>query len=272
MYRVLLPVDENEKRSLQQAKYVARLTDAATDVETTILTVVRSDELADDGEETFAENGAAVTAADHLEHADVSVQRRAVGGRVSEEIIRVADEMDADELVMGGRKRSGVAQVLLGSTTQDVALSTERPVTITGERTTLGEGPRTVLVPVDASEDRAMDQVEYVAQLPGDHAEMEVTVFTVFRHQDYKGAPPHEFEEVDAAVHAADSLEEEGFTVERVAIGGEVAHEILEAAEEADVDGIVVGGRKRSGVQKVLLGSTVQDVILSAERPVTVTG
>jgi nucleotide-binding universal stress UspA family protein len=57
-----------------------------------------------------------------------------------------------------------------------------------------------------------------------------------------------------------------------VAIGGEVAHEILEAAEEADIDDIVMGGRKRSGVQKVLLGSTVQDVILSAERPVTVTG
>ncbi|MFB6229138.1 MAG: universal stress protein, partial [Halobacteriales archaeon] len=98
------------------------------------------------------------------------------------------------------------------------------------------------------------------------------TVYHVFPHQDYKGAPPHGFSEVDAATEAADLLADEGIPVERVAEGGEVARSILDVAEELDVDSIVMGGRKRSGVQKVLLGSTTQDVMLSAERPITITG
>nr|WP_197427964.1 universal stress protein [Halogeometricum sp. CBA1124] len=54
--------------------------------------------------------------------------------------------------------------------------------------------------------------------------------------------------------------------------GGEVERKILRTADERDADGIVMGGRKRSGVQKVLLGSVALDVMLSADRPVTLTG
>lgn len=93
-----------------------------------------------------------------------------------------------------------------------------------------------VLVPVDKDENRALHQAKYVAGLPGAGEEVE------------------------------------GVSVERVSVGGEVARKILDTAEELDADCLIMGGRKRSGVQKVLLGSTVQDVILSTERPVTITG
>lgn len=129
-----------------------------------------------------------------------------------------------------------------------------------------------VLVPVDRDVDRAMHQARYVASLPNASANVEATVLFVFPHLDYEGAPTHEFEEVDAAVEAADFLDDEGISVERVAEGGEVARTILEHADRLDAHSIVMGGRKRSGVQSVLLGSTVQDVLLSADRPVTVTG
>lgn len=129
-----------------------------------------------------------------------------------------------------------------------------------------------VLMPVDRDVDRALAQARYVANLPHAAEGVEATVLFVFPHQDYKGAPPHEFEEVDAAVETADHLAEAGVAVDRVAVGGEVVETVLDTAEELDTDGIVMGGRKRSGVQKVLLGSTSRDAMLSAKRPVTITG
>lgn len=272
MYSTLIPVDTNEARAFQQARYVSRLPDASENVEATVLYVVPPDEFSEADEVEFEEVGAAVQAADHLEDAGVDVTRTVDDGGVPQEIVRTANEMEADEIVVGGRKRSGISQVLLGSTAQDVLLSAEKPVTITGENVVLGEGIRQLLVPVDTSVERARNQAEYLANLPGAPESVEATVFFVFPHQDYKGAPPHEFEEIDAAVTAADYLEDEGISVERVAIGGEVGSKILEAAEERNVDSVVMGGRKRSGLTSVILGSTTQDIMLSAERPITLTG
>ena len=267
MYRVLVPVDRNANRARHQAQYVARLPDADSAVAATVLYVAPPDTFTAVDEVSFSEVAAAVAAADDLEAAGVKVDRRVDDGGVSSAIVQAIDDLDADEVVMGGRKRSGVTKVLLGSIVQDVMLATDRPVTITGERVSLGEGTRRVLVPVDRNETRARRQAQYVTNLPGAPASVEATVFYVFPHQDYAGAPPHEFAEVDAAVAAADELEAAG-----VAEGGEVARHILATADDLDADGIVMGGRKRSGVQKVLLGSTVQDVLLSAGQPVTLTG
>jgi nucleotide-binding universal stress UspA family protein len=271
MYEILLPVDRDTKRAAHQARYVSHLPDADGAVEATVLHVVPPRRFGETGSVEFEDVDAAVRAADLLEDAGVAVTRRVDDGGVSERIVRAADELGADEVVVGGRKRSGVAKVLLGSTVQDVLLSADRPVTVTGESVTFGGGPWHVLVPVDGSGERARHQAAYVAGLP-DAGNVEATVLHVFRHQDYTGAPPHEFEDVEAAVVAAERLEEAGVAVERLATGGEVARSILDAAEDHDVDSIVVGGRKQSGVAKVLLGSTAQDVLLSATYPVTLTG
>lgn len=264
MYRVLVPVDRDAERSYHQAKYVERLADDGGDIEVTVLHV--ADEV------DFGEVAGAADAADMLEDAGLAVERVVDDGSVTEEILRTGRDRDVDEVVMAGRKRSGVSQVLLGSTVQDVVLSAERPVTVTGAEAALGDGIREVLLAVDRDVERARHQARYVASLPHAPDGVNVTVYYVYPHQDYKGAPEHEFSDVDAAVDAAEMLEDEGFAVERVVEGGEVVRSILGTAEELDVDSVVVGGRKRSGVQKVLLGSIAQDVVLSAERPVTVTG
>jgi nucleotide-binding universal stress UspA family protein len=272
MYSVLVPVDRSEERAFHQAQYVSRLPDAPDGVEATVLYVQPPDEFSDADSVAFADIDAAVGAANLLEGEGVSVTRTVDDGGVSDQIVRSAADLEADEIVMGGRKRSGVSRVLLGSTVQDVMLSAERPVTITSETAVPSGGIRRVLVPVDADVERAHHQAAYISGLPRAAETVEATVLVVFRHQDYKGAPPHGFEEVDAAIEAADALEDEGIPVERVAIGAEVARTILDVAAERDADSIVMGGRKRSGLQEVLLGSITQDVMLSAERPVTLTG
>jgi nucleotide-binding universal stress UspA family protein len=271
MYNVLIPVDRQRERTASQAEYVERLASVGEPVEATVLHVVPPARFERSGDVEFEAVDAAVAAADVLSEAGVTVDRVVGDGTVANEIVRVAEDRDTDEIVVGGRKRSGLVRVVLGSTVHDLLLSTDRPVTVTDASAALGRGQRRLVLAVDRDTTRALHQANYVAGLP-DPAGIEATVLHVFPHQDYSGAPPHEFAEVGAAVKTADRLEEVGVSVDRVAIGGEVARTILRAAEEREADGIVVGGRKRSGVQEVVMGSTAMDLLLSAQRPVTVTG
>lgn len=127
-------------------------------------------------------------------------------------------------------------------------------------------------MPVDMTEDRVMRQAEYVTGRPMPMAEVAVRVLYVFPREDASHSDTQGFETNGAAVAAADELEEAGATVERVVETGTVSRQIIEHAEDMDADEILMGGRKRSGVSKVLLGSTASDVIHSTERPVIITG
>lgn len=58
------------------------------------------------------------------------------------------------------------------------------------------------------------------------------------------------------------------YEVKRFARGASPADDLLQCAEDEDVDLIVIGIRRRSPVGKLLLGSNAQDVILKANCPV----
>lgn len=133
-----------------------------------------------------------------------------------------------------------------------------------------------ILMPVDASEERALEQAAFVASLPDAANSVEVLVLFVFHGE--AEAMPEELEQfasterIGSVRRATEYLEERDVEVRHLEESGDTAEGIIAEAEREDVDLIVVGGRKRSPASKVLFGSITQSVLLNAERPVVVTG
>jgi len=68
---------------------------------------------------------------------------------------------------------------------------------------------------------------------------------------------------------ATEAIEEAGVEADEiVGLVGKPSQRVLEYAEDVDAEYVVVGGRKRSSVGKVLFGSVTQSILLNAECPV----
>ena len=266
VYTVLLPVDRNETHGLNQSRYVSRFLNVGSDLTVIVHHVAGSEALP-----PFESIQPAVDVATRLEAGGIDVTRLLTRGGISQEIMRVAEAQSVDEIVIGGRRRRDVSVWLLGSTARDVTLSAHRPVTIIGDMGTGPSGQRTVLLPVDDDEQRVRRQVEFVTTLPNAPS-IQVVVCHVFESQDFDSATAHSFDDTRAAVEAADRLESAGHPVDRVGVGGELPRAILDQARRHEADAIVMGGRKRTGIQQAVFGSRVQEVLVSTERPVTIVG
>jgi len=152
MYRVLLPVDQNEARARAQVAAVLELPVAAGDLVVDVVHVHKDISSIDAGwaagdsfSETFAEEmadevhdtdrlpasvDAAVDALDSSGH-QFAVHERS--GEPAAEILAFASEHDSNAIVLGGSRRSSVGKVLFGSVVQAVILESDRPVTVVPE-------------------------------------------------------------------------------------------------------------------------------------------
>lgn len=133
-----------------------------------------------------------------------------------------------------------------------------------------------VLVPVDDDVDRALAQAEYVSDLPSANEEVEAILLFVFQGDSEE--LPDELKQfnnagrVQSVRRAREHLEDADVDTVVREDSGDTTQDIIDDAEENDVDAIVLGGRKRSPAGKAIFGSVTQSVILNTERPVVVTG
>ncbi|WP_436344614.1 universal stress protein [Natronorubrum sp. FCH18a] len=150
MYRVLLPIDENDARARAQAESI--LENPAAD-ECTVDVLYVHDEVSEPNaewaaggfSETYVEEmseavrnaqrlpNSIETAVDILESGDVECSLDETTGEPPEAILEFADERDSDAIVLGIGNRSPVGKVLFGSVAQAVILASDRPVTVVPE-------------------------------------------------------------------------------------------------------------------------------------------
>lgn len=139
MYRILVPIGEDERRARAGADVVTDLPGPTEELDVTLLNVFEGFEVSGEGESISSDDlydesafPSSVTAVeDRLEADGIRVSKRREHGDPAEEILAVATEIDADAIVMSGRKRSPTGKVLFGSITQSVLLGADRPVTVT---------------------------------------------------------------------------------------------------------------------------------------------
>ncbi|WP_336325451.1 universal stress protein [Halovenus sp. HT40] len=139
----------------------------------------------------------------------------------------------------------------------------------------------TVLVAYDGS-DPSQAAVEYAIE---EHADKEIVLLRVVEvasgmtdaginmiQERFREKPEKVKKEArnKVAEEIADLFEEAGLDFETAIVFGAPAKEIVNYAEEYDIDQIVIGNHGRSGVSRVLLGSVGEKVVRRAPMPVTV--
>ena len=148
MYRVLLPLDDDESRARAQAEAVGDLPAADEAIRVDVLHV-HGEVTAPDAEwaaggfseeyaEEMAENvrnvqrlpNSVEAAVDVLEAAGVEYAIHETSGEPPEKILEAADELDSDSIVLGVGERSPVGKVVFGSVAQAVILASDRPVMV----------------------------------------------------------------------------------------------------------------------------------------------
>ncbi|WP_225335191.1 universal stress protein [Halomicrobium urmianum] len=124
MYQIVAGIDTSEERAAAAADAITDLPLEDDSVRVTLLHAFD-----DDGEEVPVEEVPSVQRARNaLDEAGIEATCAGATGDPADAIMERADDVDADMIVVAGRKRTPAGKVLFGSVTQSVILGTDRPV------------------------------------------------------------------------------------------------------------------------------------------------
>jgi nucleotide-binding universal stress UspA family protein len=206
----------------------------------------------------------------------IAVEYRTAEGDAAREILRVADEIEADLIVTGTHGRTGLRRLLAGSVAATVLVKARCSVLAlrAGHRAHQTDAMQTILHPTDFS--RASEVALKVARsLAGDHGARLIVLHVVpldiyvdgrmaagIDTRDYRDSLDRLRQRLDGPdlKHPVETRLGRGFEGE----------EILREAEELACDLIVMGTHSRTGLRRVLMGNTAESVLPKANCPVLV--
>lgn len=200
------------------------------------------------------------------------------GGYPAREILAVADEMEADLVVIGTHGRGGVEHLLLGSVAEKVVRKARCPVMVVPPSAQGGADVRfaRILCPIDGSESSA-DAVSYAVSLAREtdgQLILLAVVEPVPSGGEFGSLDTEEFQRIGEA-HAQTILTaaltpavREWCQHEEVVAHGKASERVLAIAADRHADVIVMGVRGRGAIDMMAFGSTTNDVIRRATCPV----
>ncbi len=215
------------------------------------------------------------------ETGDVRIVAVARDGNPAAEIVRMAESMPANLIVLGTHGRSGFERLVLGSVTERILRKAVCPVLTVPRRApdVVPAGPilyKRILCAVDFAP-TSMRALKYAVAL-AQEADARLTVVHVlepgiFEPIPMSGAelPPRDLNMRAVAMRRLhDAIAEEVRTyadVHEVVLSGKGYREILRQAEEDHTDLIVVGAHG-GGIGAVAFGSTTNQIVRQATCPV----
>lgn len=213
-----------------------------------------------------------------LRGAGLVVETELVSEPIAGGVLAAAKAHGADLLVAGTRGLTAWKRVVFGSVAARLVREATCPVLTTHADDPGRHRPvRTVLVPTDFSED-ATRAADAAARVLGEAPDRRLVLLHVYRYPVVFGIAPQPvlatgMEGVvesarEEMARLAERLGARGLRVETRIAEGHPATRILEHAAEVGADVIAMGTHGRSGLDRLLLGSTAERVVSAAPCPV----
>lgn len=213
--------------------------------------------------------------------AGVAVETHVVTGRPALSVVALADEVDADVVVMGRHGHTGVRERLLGSVTERTLRRTDRHVLTVPAGDAPVDDYANVLLTTDGSENAAAAGPPAAGLARAYGATLHVLgVVDVVRESGPFSAGgvdqayidrllDAEREGVDALADECEGLDAD-VAVERATVTGVPSEAIVEYVADHGVDLVVMGSSGESSLRGQLLGSTTDRVLRTTTEPVLV--
>ena len=275
--RILVPLDGSAQSNaaLPLARTLAKVTNASI----TLMRVVPLDDLA----EGHTARSALHRIAEELTASGLTVSSIVREGRAADEILEQIRTGPPSVVVMRTHARAGVERLILGSVTEHVLKESAVPIVLMRPGQRRLTRIEKLLVPVDGSPGGAIALGTAVALARASGAAIKLLEVVVpiplqsLAAYPYGGLayydPVWDDETQTSAQTYVDGLagrlRDGGFTIEaQVKVAAAVPNAIVEAADQDDVDMVVMSTHALTGPARALLGSTADAVVRNAPCPV----
>ena len=213
----------------------------------------------------------------------VTLESEVLFGDPAREILRTAEDKDANLILLASHGTSAEGPWLLGHIAAKVLRATKRPVMLIRQRApeaALQQRKllRRIMVPLDGSEIGEAALCYAVALAKKTSAEIDlIEVFEQVRGVGASGArySVPEDESVRKSLlsyldHVAGPIKSEGLTVSTTVLFGKAADNIVEYAEKNGIDLVALSTHGRSGLGRWVFGNVTDKILHTGDAPVLV--